>query len=122
MKKRKTDLTLSVKKMMENFHNDFNNGLNINEIAEKYKIDKSTIYKKLDVIAESNGVTRDYYIKHPQKAHSIPAHDTNNSYKHYTDDELENISASFDNIIDEIGSLRNKIAKNAICDNQDEKE
>lgn len=114
--------SMSVDRMMKYFHNDFNNGLEINEIAKKYKINKSTVYKKLEKIAKTNGVSRDYYIRNPQMSHKIPAHDTKNSYEHYTDDDLKNINASFDNIVTDIVALREKIENNVMFSNKAEKE
>lgn len=123
-KKRKTQ-TQSVEFMINNFHGDFESGLSIQQISEKYDIDKSYIYKLLDQIATNNGVTREYYLVHPQKSHSNTACDRNNSYTPYKEEDYKNICKSFDELISDISALRQEVEKlneEADITNHEEKE
>lgn len=45
--------------MKENFIELHAQGLTVPEIAEKFNLGESTVYKKLQEIADANGVTRD---------------------------------------------------------------
>lgn len=48
-----------MRQMKENFMKLHAQGLSVPEIAEKYNLGESTVYKKLQEIADANGVTRD---------------------------------------------------------------
>lgn len=45
--------------MKQNFMELHNRGLTIPEIAERYSLSNETIYKKLQIIADENGVSRE---------------------------------------------------------------
>lgn len=49
----------TVNVMKQNFMALHNDGYTIPEIAQKYNLDKSTVYRHLDDIARENGVSRD---------------------------------------------------------------
>lgn len=51
--------TENVSKMLENFMELHNEGYTIPEIAQKYNVEKSTVYHLLQQIADANGVTRE---------------------------------------------------------------
>lgn len=60
-KPRKGYRTERVKRLVDNFHQDFTDGLTISEIEEKYKVSKGYAYGLLDEIAEKNGVSKETY-------------------------------------------------------------
>lgn len=61
------------KKMMRNFIKDHEAGMSIKDIAAKYHLDVSTVYKKLDEIAAKAGVSRDSLLKVVQAPHYTPS-------------------------------------------------
>lgn len=48
-------------------------GRSIKKIAEIYGLSESTIYKRLGIIAEREGVTREYLLEHPHVEHNVGA-------------------------------------------------
>lgn len=52
-------------KMMENFISLHNEGYSIKEIAKKYSLSTTTVYNRLEEIAEKAGVTRKELLKKP---------------------------------------------------------
>lgn len=108
--KRKNNNKLSVEELIKNFHEDFESGLSIPEIADKYKIDKSYIYRLLEKIATLNGVDRSYYLKKEHSTHNITMkYDHNNSYNHYDDEMFIAIDKKFEDLQNDISDLCAKL-------------
>lgn len=106
MSKKGKAQTKSVEVMLTNFHADFQSGLNISQIAEKYDVGKSYAYKLLGKIAEMNGVSRAYYLEREHSTHNVTVeYDRNNGYTHYTDEMFKNIMKSFDDLLEDITVL-----------------
>ena len=57
-------------KMMENYIPLHNQGKSVEEIAELFDLDKSSVYRVLDRIAEQNGVSRESLLKRPHVEHT----------------------------------------------------
>ena len=55
-------------KMMENFMELHEQGYSIADIAEKFNLSESTVYKKLEEIAEKNDVARESLLDKPFEA------------------------------------------------------
>lgn len=60
-----------VEKMMENFLSLHNEGKEISEIAEMFQLSSSTIYLKLQEIADKEGTTREELLSRPHKKHVV---------------------------------------------------
>lgn len=60
-----------VGQMMENFIRLHNEGKDISEIAEMFQLSSSTIYLKLQEIADKEGITREELLSRPHKKHVV---------------------------------------------------
>lgn len=60
-KTRKGHRSERVKRLIDDFHHDFMNGLSIAEIEEKHDVSKGYAYGLLDEIAAKNGVSKETY-------------------------------------------------------------
>ena len=75
--------TQYVEKMKRNFHQHFEAGMKISEIASKYNVDVSYTYKLLEDIAKNNNVPREYYLERDSSTH-VGNMTSNSSFNHYT--------------------------------------
>ena len=114
--------TKCVEKLVRNFHTDFEAGLTITQIADKYYVTKSYIYKLLEKIAKQNGVKREYYLEREHATHTSSEYDRNTGFTHYNDEMFQNIMKSFDNLHEDISTLRSKLEafKQEINNKEDE--
>lgn len=60
-----------VGQMMEKFLRLHNEGKEISEIAEMFQLSSSTIYLKLQEIADKEGITREELLSRPHKKHVV---------------------------------------------------
>ncbi len=84
--------------VIDNFINWKKQGLSIGEISQKTGISKSTIYRHLDVIAESNNCTRDELLSISETKNDVQ-------------NDQNSISEKWDNIISELDKLISEISK-----------
>ena len=100
----------SVKKMMEDLPNLIEQGMSFAEVAKKYNIDVSTIYKRLNEIAELHGMQRSALLQRPVLSHSrnVKAN-TNNSYKKYGKDEIEETMHLYNEMLEIVRELRENV-------------
>lgn len=111
--------TQYVDEMEKNFHQHFEAGMKISEIANKYNVDVSYTYRLLEEIGKNNNVPREYYLERDSSTH-ISSGTGNASFTHYTPEQYESISKSFDIAFSDIKNLRQNIE--ALSKDNDEKE
>lgn len=96
--------TQRVENFIKNFMQYHNNGYSVKEIADIFKIDFSTGYKKLQEIADANGVTRESLLE--KKAYT--GYSRLPFYKEKVD--VEELMSEFDKVDEGLDNLISKIA------------
>ena len=88
--------TQRVKNMKENFMTCHQDGLDIPQIAEKFEVNVTTIYKLLQEIADANGVERKELLKRVHRPHVCIV---TRKHEHTDFDEVQNLIETLENKI-----------------------
>lgn len=93
-------------KMMENFISLHNEGHSIKEIAERYKLSPSVVYKNLGAIAEKVGVSRKDLLEKP-----IIADHSGRNFTPVKSINREDFDKSFTSLMEGVEELQSAIKK-----------